>query len=78
MTEHFIVESLQRVSGPFLLLPIAAEFEDHQFAERVMQVAGIVGAANCFLSSGLFLVVAIVLKELRRLIDGHVVAVHLD
>ena len=65
MTQHLVVEALQRVCCALLLLPVAVEFEDHQFAQRVMQIAGIVSAAHRFLPNGLFSVVAVVLEEIR-------------
>ncbi len=57
---------------------IVAELEDFELAERVVQVFGIVRAAQGFLASRFVLVLAVVVKESRRFGNRHALAMHFD
>ena len=49
MAQHFVMKTLQRKPGPFLLLPIAAQFENLQFAQSIIKIFRVEGAPNRFL-----------------------------
>ena len=78
VAQKFVVEILQLVARALLGLPVGAQLEDHQLAQRVVQVAGIERAAHRLLSRGLLLVVAVLDEELRRVIDAQVLRVQPD
>ena len=65
-------------SSPCCALVIVAQFQDLQFAERVIEITGIERGAHRFLPGRFLLVVTIVLEELRRLVNRHVLRVHFD
>src|SRR5688572_5887185 len=78
VAEEFIVESLQGEFAAFLLSPVLAQFENLQLADRVIKIARIVGAAECFLVGRFAFVVAILLEEFGRILERHALAMGLD
>ena len=64
--------------APSCLPVVLAQLQNLQLAERVVEVFGIIGPADRFLPRGLLLVIAVVLKEPRRLLNAHALAMHLD
>src|SRR5207249_6121712 len=61
--EQLIVKLFQREIGTLLRLVIVAQLQNLHFAQTVIQVAVVEGAAHRFTARGLFFVVAIFSKE---------------
>src|SRR5260221_2337870 len=75
VAEHLILEFAQGVGRSLLVLVILAQFQNLEFAQGVMEIAGIERATNRFLPGWLVFVIAILLEEFRRVFHGHSLAV---
>ena len=78
MAQHFVMKTLQGELTAFLLLPIAAQLENLEFAQGIVEVFRVEGPANGFLMCWLLFIVAILLEKAGGLVHGHVLAMEFD
>lgn len=78
MIEQFIMELLQRKSVAFLRFVIVAQLQNLQFAECIIEIAGIESAAHRLGPCRFLFIKTIFLKKFCPFIDCHVLRVHFD
>ena len=78
MAQDFVMKTLQGELTALLLLPIAAQFENLEFAQGIAEVFGVEGSANGFLMCWLLFIVAILLEKAGGFVHRHVLAKEFD
>src|SRR3546814_13301047 len=76
--QDLVVERLPRLAPTTARGPIVAQPHDHQLAERVVEIGGIIGAARGLLAGGAFVLIALVDEHLSRLVLRHALGVEPD
>src|SRR3546814_18606536 len=67
-SSDLVVERLPRLAPTTARGPIVTQPHDHQLAERVVEIGGIIGAARGLLAGGAFVLIALVDDHLSRLV----------